>query len=94
MVRRRAAKGLKDFIRKPLLAREGANATVVIDGEVVEEGPDQDYGEEGFVVQAYLDLLTPGKVNLICAQQKLHPASFVSAPVQLLTALVVCASLT
>jgi glutathionylspermidine synthase len=44
------------FVRKPLLAREGANAAVVIDGEVVEEGPDQDYGEEGFVVQAYTDL--------------------------------------
>jgi glutathionylspermidine synthase len=49
-------RALKDFVRKPLLAREGANAAVVLDGEVVEEGPDQDYGEEGFVVQAYTDL--------------------------------------
>jgi glutathionylspermidine synthase len=47
---------LTSFVRKPLLAREGANATAVIDGKVVEEGPDQDYGEEGFVVQAYTDL--------------------------------------
>jgi glutathionylspermidine synthase len=47
---------LRSFVRKPLLAREGANATVVLDGEVVETGPDQDYGEEGFVVQAYTDL--------------------------------------
>jgi glutathionylspermidine synthase len=47
---------LGSFVRKPLLAREGANASVVIDGEVVEEGPDEDYGEEGFVVQAYTDL--------------------------------------
>ena len=47
---------LTSFVRKPLLAREGANTTAVIDGKVVEEGPDQDYGEEGFVVQAYTDL--------------------------------------
>ncbi len=47
---------LTSFVRKPLLAREGANATAVIDGKVVEEGPDQDYGEEGFVVQEYTDL--------------------------------------
>jgi glutathionylspermidine synthase len=47
---------LTSYVRKPLLAREGANATAVIDGEVVEEGPDQDYGEEGYVVQAYTDL--------------------------------------
>jgi glutathionylspermidine synthase len=48
--------GLQNFVRKPLLAREGANAVIVLDGEVVERGPDQDYGEEGFVVQAYTDL--------------------------------------
>jgi len=47
---------LTSFVRKPLLAREGANTTAVIDGKVVEEGPDQDYGEEGFVVQEYTDL--------------------------------------
>jgi glutathionylspermidine synthase len=47
---------VRSFVRKPLLAREGANAAVVLDGEVVETGPDQDYGEEGFVVQAYTDL--------------------------------------
>lgn len=49
-------KELRDYVRKPLLAREGANAAVVLGGEVVEEGPDQAYGEEGFVVQAYTDL--------------------------------------
>ncbi len=47
---------LDRYVRKPLLAREGANASVVFDGTVVEEGPDQDYGEEGYVVQAYTDL--------------------------------------
>jgi glutathionylspermidine synthase len=48
--------GLDTFVRKPLLAREGANASVVIDGDLVEEGPHQGYGEEGFVLQAYTDL--------------------------------------
>ena len=28
----------------------------MIDGEVVDRGPDQDYGDEGFVVQDYTDL--------------------------------------
>lgn len=45
----------------------------------------------GFVV---LDLLTPGKLGVICQNEKLHPASWVSAAVQLSVALVVCASLT
>jgi glutathionylspermidine synthase len=48
--------GLRSFVRKPLLAREGANAVVVLDGDVVEEGPDEDYGGEGYVVQEYTDL--------------------------------------
>jgi glutathionylspermidine synthase len=48
--------GLRSFVRKPLLAREGANAVVVLDGDVAEQGPDQGYGDEGFVVQAYTDL--------------------------------------
>jgi glutathionylspermidine synthase len=47
---------LTSFVRKPLLAREGANTTVVIDGAVAEEGPSQGYGEEGFIVQGYTDL--------------------------------------
>jgi len=45
----------------------------------------------GFVV---LDLLTPGKLGVICEEAKLHPAALVSAAVQLAVALVVCASLT
>jgi glutathionylspermidine synthase len=49
----------KSFVRKPLLAREGANTTIVINGEgVAEEGPDQGYGEEGFVLQQFVDLGT------------------------------------
>jgi glutathionylspermidine synthase len=48
---------LRDYVVKPLLAREGANTKVVRDGsEVAAEGPDQGYGEEGFVVQAFTEL--------------------------------------
>jgi uncharacterized membrane protein YjfL (UPF0719 family) len=45
----------------------------------------------GFVV---LDLLTPGKLGVICERETLHPASLVSAAVQIAVALVICASLT
>jgi glutathionylspermidine synthase len=51
-----APKDLRDYVRKPLLAREGANTSVVLNGEVVETGPDQEYGEEGYVVQQFADL--------------------------------------
>jgi len=47
---------LASFVRKPLLAREGANALIVIDGDEADRGPDQGYGDEGFVVQQYTDL--------------------------------------
>jgi glutathionylspermidine synthase len=44
------------YVRKPLFGREGANTQVVIDGVTVEDGPDSGYGDEGFVVQEYVDL--------------------------------------
>ena len=47
---------LRNFVRKPLLGREGADTEVVLDGEVVATGPRQGYGAEGFVVQEYTDL--------------------------------------
>ena len=47
---------LTSYVRKPLLAREGANSLIVIDGDEADRGPDQGYGEEGFVVQQYTDL--------------------------------------
>ncbi len=49
-------KGLETYIRKPLLAREGADSVAVVDGKVAEKGPGQGYGGEGFVVQKYTDL--------------------------------------
>src|SRR5688500_7394570 len=45
----------------------------------------------GFVV---LDLLTPGKLGVICEESRMHPAALVTAAIQLAVALVVCASLT
>ena len=56
------------------------------------------YGAVGVAAQAVgfvvLDLLTPGKLGVVCDEPKLHPATLVSAAVQVATALVVCASLT
>ena len=46
---------LKDFVRKPLLSREGENVTITRNGEIFAEAPG-DYGEEGFVIQAYTPL--------------------------------------
>lgn len=43
------------FVRKPLLGREGANVTIYKDGETIQEVPGE-YGEEGWVVQAFAPL--------------------------------------
>jgi len=40
-----------DYVEKPLLSREGANVTLHRGGEVITSGGE--YGEEGFVYQAY-----------------------------------------
>ncbi len=49
--------GMKDYVRKPLLSREGSNITIVRHGSEVLalEGP---YGQEGFVCQQYVDIPT------------------------------------
>src|SRR4029079_15819295 len=47
---------LKSYVRKQLLARDGADSVIVIDGDEVYRGPVQGYGEEGFVIQQYTDL--------------------------------------
>lgn len=49
-------KDLRSYVTKPIFAREGANTTIVLDGEVVETGPDEQYGAEGYVIQEYVDL--------------------------------------
>jgi glutathionylspermidine synthase len=48
----RSGKALSgDFVRKPLLSREGANITIVTGDGVLES--DGSYGKEGYVYQAY-----------------------------------------
>ncbi|MGI2033195.1 glutathionylspermidine synthase family protein [Rhizobium panacihumi] len=49
------ASSLRDYVRKPLLSREGENVTIFQDGRELASAPG-DYGEEGFVVQAYAPL--------------------------------------
>lgn len=46
---------LKDYVKKPLLSREGANITIV-ENEKVIAGPDGGYGEEGFIYQGLCKL--------------------------------------
>ncbi|KKC34089.1 glutathionylspermidine synthase family protein [Devosia psychrophila] len=46
---------LTNFVRKPLLSREGENVTITRNGEVTASMPGI-YGEEGFVIQAYAPL--------------------------------------
>ena len=48
---------LKEFVRKPLLSREGENVTITRNGEVFAQAAGE-YGEEGFVIQEYAPLFT------------------------------------
>ncbi|MGV1824263.1 hypothetical protein GOZ89_01685 [Agrobacterium vitis] len=50
-----AASSLGDYVRKPLLSREGENVTLFQGGKESVASPG-DYGEEGFIVQAYSPL--------------------------------------
>jgi glutathionylspermidine synthase len=50
---------LRSYARKPLLSREGANVTLVRDGEVLAEGKDDGYGKEGHVWQALWEPSVP-----------------------------------
>jgi uncharacterized membrane protein YjfL (UPF0719 family) len=56
------------------------------------------YGAVGVALQAIgffvLDMLTPGKLGDFVADKTWHPASLVSAAIQVSVALVICASLT
>ena len=45
----------REYVRKPLWGREGANVAIVRDGVVTEEMPGR-YGTEGFVVQEFAPL--------------------------------------
>lgn len=56
------------------------------------------FGAVGVLLQAagflVLDAITPGKLGDICVSKTFHPASLVSASVQLGVGLIVCAALT
>ncbi|MBS1709716.1 MAG: glutathionylspermidine synthase family protein [Armatimonadetes bacterium] len=49
------SQGMSDYVRKPLLSREGANVSVYQGGKAVLETPG-DYGEEGYVFQQFVEL--------------------------------------
>jgi glutathionylspermidine synthase len=55
---------LRSFARKPLLSREGANVTLVRDGETLARGADAGYGAEGHVWQALWEPSRPMERNL------------------------------
>lgn len=46
---------LPNFVRKPLLSREGENVTIFADGKELASAPG-DYGAEGFIIQEYAPL--------------------------------------
>ncbi|MBY3207904.1 glutathionylspermidine synthase family protein [Rhizobium laguerreae] len=50
-----AASTLSDYVRKPLLSREGENVTIFRDGRELISAPGG-YGDEGFIAQAYAPL--------------------------------------
>lgn len=55
---------LRSYARKPLLSREGANVTLVREGETLAEGTDAGYGAEGHVWQALWEPSVPMARNL------------------------------
>lgn len=48
-------KSMVNYVKKPLLSREGANITIIKDGMVTEQTLG-DYGDEGYVFQEFADL--------------------------------------
>lgn len=45
-----------NYAKKPIFSREGANITLVKDGQLLEMSPDEGYGEEGFIYQELVDI--------------------------------------
>lgn len=50
-----AANGMENYVKKPLLSREGANIEVIKEGKLFEKTSGE-YGEEGFIYQAFANL--------------------------------------
>lgn len=53
-------KGMQNFVKKPLLSREGANVTLYKNSQI-EEATKGDYGDEGYICQALANLPNEGK---------------------------------
>ena len=49
------ANGMRNYVKKPLLSREGANVSIIKENNLIEETKGE-YGEEGFVFQEYMNL--------------------------------------
>ncbi|MBI5654923.1 glutathionylspermidine synthase family protein [Candidatus Uhrbacteria bacterium] len=47
-------RGMQAYVKKPIFAREGSNVSIVAPGVAVQTGGD--YGEEGYIYQAYAGL--------------------------------------
>jgi glutathionylspermidine synthase len=47
--------GLENYVKKPLLSREGANVSIVKNGKLIEQ-TEGEYGAEGFVFQQWVDI--------------------------------------
>lgn len=45
---------MNDYVKKPLLGREGANVTIVAGDQSIEQGGE--YGDEGFVFQQFIEI--------------------------------------
>jgi glutathionylspermidine synthase len=48
-------KNMNEFVKKPILSREGANIDIVSNGRTIESSPGE-YGQEGFIYQEYFPL--------------------------------------
>jgi len=46
---------MKDYVKKPIYSREGANVTIYRNGEIVESS-DGEYGEDGYIYQEFYQL--------------------------------------
>lgn len=46
---------LTDYVKKPLLSREGSNVTIVKNKAIIEQ-TDGEYGDEGFIYQEYFEI--------------------------------------
>jgi glutathionylspermidine synthase len=49
------ANGMTNYVKKPLLSREGANVSIIKENNLIEETKGE-YGEEGYVFQEYMNL--------------------------------------